>query len=28
VAKLDDLVKKFTGFSATASTPKQETLAL
>ena len=28
VAKLDDLVKKFAGLSATASTPKQETLAL
>jgi len=28
VAKLDDLVKKFTRFSATPSTPKQETLAL
>jgi DNA polymerase, archaea type len=28
VAKLDDLVKKFTGLSAAASTPKQETLAL
>ncbi|MFL6501118.1 MAG: DNA polymerase domain-containing protein [Candidatus Udaeobacter sp.] len=28
VAKLDDLVKKFTGFSATPSTSKQETLAL
>jgi DNA polymerase elongation subunit (family B) len=28
VAKLDDLVKKFTGFSAAPSTLKQETLAL
>jgi len=28
VAKLDDLVKKFTNLSAAASTPKQETLAL
>jgi DNA polymerase I len=28
VAKLDDLVKKFTSLSAAASTPKQETLAL
>jgi len=28
VAKLDDLVKKFAGLSAAASTPKQETLAL
>jgi DNA polymerase, archaea type len=28
VAKLDDLVKKFTSFSAAASTPKQESLAL
>ncbi len=28
VAKLDDLVKKFTGLSTAASTPKQETLAL
>jgi DNA polymerase I len=28
VAKLDDLVKKFTSLSATASTPKQESLAL
>jgi len=28
VAKLDDLVKKFTGLSAATSTPKQETLAL
>ena len=28
VAKLDDLVKKFTGLSAAASTPTQETLAL
>src|SRR6187401_296327 len=28
VAKLDDLVKKFTGISAAPSTPKQETLAL
>src|SRR5438034_1456162 len=28
VAKLDDLVKKFSGLSAAASTPKQETLAL
>jgi DNA polymerase elongation subunit (family B) len=27
VAKLDDLVKKFSGLSAAASTPKQETLA-
>src|SRR6476659_5668717 len=27
VAKLDDLVKKFIGFSAAPSTPKQETLA-
>src|SRR5438105_236901 len=28
VAKLDDLVKKFSGITATTSTPKQETLAL
>jgi DNA polymerase elongation subunit (family B) len=28
VAKLDDLVKKFTGLSGAPSTPKQETLAL
>src|SRR5437899_2337108 len=28
VAKLDDLVKKFSGFVTTASTPKQENLAL
>ena len=28
VAKLDDLVKKFTSLSAAASTPKQESLAL
>ena len=28
LAKLDDLVKKFSGLSAAASTPKQETLAL
>ena len=28
VAKLDDLAKKFSSLSATASTPKQETLAL
>jgi DNA polymerase, archaea type len=28
VAKLDDLVKKFSGLSTAASTPKQETLAL
>jgi DNA polymerase, archaea type len=28
VAKLDDLVKKFSGISATASAPKQESLAL
>src|SRR5438067_3313511 len=28
VAKLDDLVKKFTGLTATTSAPKQETLAL
>ena len=28
VAKLDDLVKKFTSLNAAASTPKQETLAL
>src|SRR6516164_10204039 len=28
VAKLDDLVKKFSGLTATAKTPKQETLAL
>ena len=28
IAKLDDLVKKFSSLSATAKTPKQETLAL
>jgi DNA polymerase elongation subunit (family B) len=28
VAKLDDLVKKFSGLSAAASAPKQESLAL
>jgi DNA polymerase elongation subunit (family B) len=28
VGKLDELVKKFTGLTATASAPKQETLAL
>src|SRR5437016_6603651 len=28
VAKLDELVKKFSGLTATASAPKQETLAL
>jgi hypothetical protein len=28
VAKLDDLVKKFSGLTTAASTPKQESLAL
>ncbi|MGC2626947.1 MAG: hypothetical protein WA269_08930, partial [Candidatus Udaeobacter sp.] len=28
VAKLDDLVKKFTSFTTAASAPKQESLAL